>query len=330
MNIDYLSQLPVDLFIKQITYLPFDDVISVCKANKTLYNYCINSKYNIRWRNLINNTFDNIYNYQKYLEDIRKKLRLSEGIYNYLVYSHLVKLLDPITQLMIYYRQCDMNSFDSPHYNNIQRFLSLFLLGKKDKIRDYLPDNNYLPFINMLEGHKTDEMITTMVYEGSVEGVSMMLSEGVNIHPHHDDMIVASEWGHLEVVKYLVEHGADVHAEDDAALELASMNGYLKIVEYLTEKGANIHTEDDWALRHACQSGHLEVVRYLVEHGANVHAGDDEPIKWAIQQGHLNIVRYLVENGADVRVYPVRRGYALKWDSENKHVEVVRYLESAN
>ncbi len=29
MNIDYLSQLPVDVFIQNITYLPFDSVINI-------------------------------------------------------------------------------------------------------------------------------------------------------------------------------------------------------------------------------------------------------------------------------------------------------------
>ncbi len=76
MNIDYLSQLPIDLFIEEITYLPFNEVISVCKANKSLHNYCTNSKYNSHWKNLIDNTFDGIYDYQKYLEDVRKNLEL--------------------------------------------------------------------------------------------------------------------------------------------------------------------------------------------------------------------------------------------------------------
>ncbi len=122
MDIDYLSQLPVDVFIQNITYLPFDDVISVCKTNTTLHNYCSDPKYNNRWRKLIYDTFGNIYNYQEKLEQIRSNLGLNKGTYNYLVYTHLVKLLDPITQLMIYYRQGDMKSFDDPQYNNTQRF----------------------------------------------------------------------------------------------------------------------------------------------------------------------------------------------------------------
>ena len=74
MDIDHLSLLPVDLFIQQITHLPFDNVISICKANKTLHNYCTNSRYTNNWKNLIDNTFGNIYNYDDHLEDIRKNL----------------------------------------------------------------------------------------------------------------------------------------------------------------------------------------------------------------------------------------------------------------
>ncbi len=40
MNQDQLTQLPVDLFIKQITYLPFQDVVKVCNVNVKLRGFC--------------------------------------------------------------------------------------------------------------------------------------------------------------------------------------------------------------------------------------------------------------------------------------------------
>ncbi|AQN68735.1 ankyrin repeat protein [Saudi moumouvirus] len=45
--------------------------------------------------------------------------------------------------------------------------------------------------------------------------------------------------GHLDVVKYLIKNGADVHANNDRALELASECDYKKIVKYLIKNGAN-------------------------------------------------------------------------------------------
>ncbi len=273
MNTDHLSHLSIDLFIKNVTYLPFNAVISVCKANKTLHNYCTNSRYNNNWRTLIDNTFGGIYNYQKHLEDIRLKLKLGDGVYNYLVYTHLVKVLDPITQLMIYYRQGDMNSFDSSNYN-IQRYLALFLLDNVKEMRKYLPNNNYLPFISMLEGHKIDQdilnwMLIEMAKEGSVKGVSMMLSKGADVHALNSALRWASENGHLDVVRYLVKHGANIHANNDQALRWASEKGHLEVVKYLVEKRADIHADDNGALRWASGNEHLEVVKYLVEHGAD-------------------------------------------------------------
>ncbi len=267
MNLDYLSQLPVDLFIQQITYLPFDSVTNICKTNKTLHNYCTNYKYNNKWRNLIDNTFRNIYNYQEKLEQIRLKFKLKNGVYNHLVYSYLVKLLDSITQLMIYYRQGD-KIFDSPNYNNTQRFLALFLFGNVKEMRKYFPDNVYLPYISMLEGQKIDQnilndMLVEMAKEGSVSGVSMMLSKGANIGYA---LVRASDKGHLEVVKYLVEQGADIHAKNDRALIFASQRGRLEVVRYLVEHGANIHTNNDWPLKTAITMGHFGVVKYFMDY----------------------------------------------------------------
>ena len=35
------------------------------------------------------------------------------------------------------------------------------------------------------------------------------------------------------MVKYLVEHGADVHTDDENALDVSMQNGHLDVVEYI-------------------------------------------------------------------------------------------------
>lgn len=41
----------------------------------------------------------------------------------------------------------------------------------------------------------------------------------------------------IDVVKYLVEHGADVHAKDDYALRWSARNDHLEVVKCLVEHG---------------------------------------------------------------------------------------------
>jgi len=71
------------------------------------------------------------------------------------------------------------------------------------------------------------------------------------------------------VVEYLLEQGADLHAENDEPLRWAAAKGYLEIVKYFVEQGADLHADNDFALQLAAGSVHLEVVKYLLEQEAD-------------------------------------------------------------
>lgn len=102
----------------------------------------------------------------------------------------------------------------------------------------------------------------------------------------------ASDTGHLDVVRYLIEHGADMITP---AVTWASQNGHVDVVRYLVSKGADITNE---AFRWASAKGHLDVVRYFVENGADVTANNNEAIYWANRNRHTDVVEYLLSVGA--------------------------------
>ena len=75
---------------------------------------------------------------------------------------------------------------------------------------------------------------------------------------------------------------------------LASQNGHLEMVKYLIQSGVGVNARNKdhrTALMFACQNGQLKIVKYLVEHGADVNAKDgweQTPIEIARRIGFSN------------------------------------------
>ena len=109
------------------------------------------------------------------------------------------------------------------------------------------------------------------------------------------------------------------------ALNFASINGKLPLVRYLVEQGVNVTAQNNEAVIYASEKGHLSVVKYLTEHGADITAQNNLALRWASEKGHLEIVKYLIENGVDITV---RDNYAVRWAKLKGHYDVVEYLYS--
>jgi len=73
----------------------------------------------------------------------------------------------------------------------------------------------------------------------------------------------ASNDGQLEVVKYLVSKGANIHVWEEGALEYASLRGQLEVVKYLVSKGADIYAQDTQCLKTAKDCKKVHVINYL-------------------------------------------------------------------
>jgi len=67
----------------------------------------------------------------------------------------------------------------------------------------------------------------------------------------------------------------------------------LYFIELLIKAGANVHANDDEALRLASLYGHKDVVELLLKAGANVHANDNEALRFATEKGYKDIVELL-------------------------------------
>ncbi|XP_067667145.1 protein fem-1 homolog B-like [Haliotis asinina] len=115
--------------------------------------------------------------------------------------------------------------------------------------------------------------------------------------------------GHFGVVKYLVEHDADVNhptLTNSTPLRAACFDGRLDIVRYLVEHGADLTIANKYnntCLMISCYKDHRDVVTFLLEKGANpdckAHCGATA-LHFSAECGHLEIVKELIKFGASM------------------------------
>lgn len=123
-------------------------------------------------------------------------------------------------------------------------------------------------------------------------------------------LMLAARYGHTDVMKLLIEKGADVSIIEKA-LSLVTKHGHIASVRLLFELGlANANSTDHWEtpiLTIASGNGHKDLVQFLLDNGAEVNRlggfwGYETAIKDAVFGNHIEIVQLLLDAGADVNL----------------------------
>ena len=120
----------------------------------------------------------------------------------------------------------------------------------------------------------------------------------------------AAAKGDIDVVKYLLDYGADIKAQDivlsRAVIHFAAESGDLECIKYLTENGADLLDRDihgATALHYAARSGHLDTVKYFVGKKMDYMAKDVRgwsAMHYAACGGNIDVIKYLLAKGLGI------------------------------
>ena len=139
------------------------------------------------------------------------------------------------------------------------------------------------------------------------------------LHPTMPDYFGTFDDRYFDVVRYLLECGADVDAQANTdhstPLHLASYWGGVKVARLLLDHGANIDVRDEKGqtqlhrtlinMEYEFEDYGFDDMQFLLDHGADVDALDDDhstPLHVVSQFGNAKVARLLLEHDANIHV----------------------------
>lgn len=184
--------------------------------------------------------------------------------------------------------------------------------------------------IKLLGAHLPDDTPLTLACTyGHNEVVKLLIGAGADVRENNDTPLeLACEHGRLTTVALLLDYGADVLSNN--ALQEAVVNDRKEIVKLLLNRGADVHDEDniDFIFEWACLLGYEDIIELLLRLGADMssvyyvveavdhdqrsivnlllargsdfYEADETIFAWACEKGYQDTVDFLLRNGADI------------------------------
>lgn len=180
-----------------------------------------------------------------------------------------------------------------------------------------------------------ERLITAARYDKINEVKELIKKVDINYQDKKQStaLLEASEMDNYEIVKLLLENGADPNIIDDrkvSPLEIASQKNHIEIVKILLQYKANVNNKNihgQNGLHYAAFFNHDKVIKLLAQAGADVDIKDNHeksPMHYALRKGYQDPMQALIEVGADIKG-PMGQD-VLHWAIINEELDLVNAL----
>ena len=192
--------------------------------------------------------------------------------------------------------------------------------------------------MNLFRKRSSPEFSLKSLFKAIQKGNQDIVNNILNTRPYfvnvqnNDNMTplkLAAQYGHLEIIKYLVKMGAEVYSNPMSsypAVMDAAWNKQQIVVDFFLHEVPNqaIGTNGLGVMINlAGRQGWTEIVKKHIEiDPLSVHQRGwigDTPLHWPCHNGYVDIVNLLIDNGADIEADEINwiGGKPLHWAAEH-------------
>lgn len=162
------------------------------------------------------------------------------------------------------------------------------------------------------------DFLLTIIYHNKDEALNSICGTPLTSSPtsEHEEswdtlsdfLHIASGHGHSEIVKQLIEFGADVNrmsVQHQTPLSDACENGHVDVVRLLICKGAEVDpSEVDFEqspIHFACLEGHIDIIELLISKKPSILQKSGQVLLYtAAFEGHLEVVKFLIKRRVNI------------------------------
>ncbi len=164
-----------------------------------------------------------------------------------------------------------------------------------------------------LAATEEDEQLFDAVIAGDLKAIKQLISDGIELEMTNEDgltpLVLAADRGHLDIVKFLIEAGAQLHHISEGnnwtALLLAADKGHIEIAQHLIASGFNVKKLGGPASVHAILNDHNDIASLLLEHGVNPNFLYDDHIPLVsilADKNETELLKTYIDSGADLNL----------------------------
>ncbi len=155
---------------------------------------------------------------------------------------------------------------------------------------------------------------------------------------HLTPLLLCSQLGRFEIMRFLVEQGAKITATDQlgwTALHHAARTKHHSMIKYLIEKKLNINAKSTVGITPlmCAANSDIETISLLLQHHADINAQDNNgetTLIYALMYQNEEIAKFLIEEGADITLQNKIGEDAFFWAVNNENENMIRYFVKNN